>query len=62
MRRAVLNQKNTLEAYANALQGNVKELDALYSDALINVTGFFRNPDGALVRTGQLREISRCAG
>jgi len=26
-------------------QGNSKELDALYSDALISVTSFFRNPE-----------------
>ncbi len=44
-RRMVLNQKQTLESYADALRGNAKELDALYADALINVTSFFRNPD-----------------
>lgn len=30
---------------AQFLRGNTKELDALYSDALISVTSFFRNPD-----------------
>ena len=29
----------------NFLRGNAKELDALYSDVLISVTSFFRNPD-----------------
>jgi two-component system, chemotaxis family, CheB/CheR fusion protein len=44
-RRAVLSRCNTLEDYANFLRGNAKEIEALYSDALINVTSFFRNAD-----------------
>jgi two-component system, chemotaxis family, CheB/CheR fusion protein len=45
-RRMVLNkQQNTLEGYADFLRGNAKELDALYADALISVTSFFRNPE-----------------
>ena len=45
-RRMVLNkQHNTLEDYAHFLRGNAKELDALYSDVLISVTSFFRNPE-----------------
>jgi len=44
-RRMVLNKQNTLENYANFLQGNGKELDAFWSDALISVTSFFRNPE-----------------
>ena len=44
-RRIVLNKQNTLEEYSHFLKGNAKELDALYSDVLINVTSFFRNPD-----------------
>ena len=45
-RRMVLNkQQNTLEDYAHFLRGNTKELDALYADALISVTSFFRNPE-----------------
>ncbi|MBI3887044.1 MAG: hypothetical protein HY302_15145, partial [Opitutae bacterium] len=44
-RRMVLNQKQTLESYSDSLRGDAKELDALYADALINVTSFFRNPD-----------------
>jgi len=43
MRRIVLNRQDTLETYANFLRGNVHELEALYSDALISVTSFFRN-------------------
>ena len=42
-RRMVLNKLNTLGDYANFLRGNTGELDALYSDALISVTSFFRN-------------------
>ncbi len=44
-RRMVLNQQSTLEEYAGFLRGNANELDALYSDVLINVTSFFRNPE-----------------
>ncbi len=44
-RRAVLNRRDTLENYADFLRGNTKELDALYADALINVTSFFRNAE-----------------
>ena len=45
LRRIVLNKKNTPEDYADFLRGNSEELDALYSDALISVTSFFRNPE-----------------
>ncbi len=44
-RRMVLSKHNTLEDYAQLLSGNTKERDALYSDVLISVTSFFRNPD-----------------
>ena len=44
-RRLVLCRKDTLDAYALHLRGNGKELDALYSDVLISVTSFFRNPE-----------------
>jgi two-component system CheB/CheR fusion protein len=44
-RRLVLNKYHTLAEYAAFLKGNVKELDALYSDVLISVTSFFRNPE-----------------
>lgn len=43
-RRIVLNRMNTLEAYARFLRGNTKEIDLLYTDMLISVTEFFRNP------------------
>ncbi|MES1195972.1 MAG: CheR family methyltransferase, partial [Steroidobacter sp.] len=45
MRRLVLNKQDKLEDYAEMLRGNNKELDALYSDVLISVTSFFRNPE-----------------
>ena len=48
-RRLVLNKCETLAAYAAILRGNAKELDALYSDVLISVTSFFRNPDAFAV-------------
>ena len=44
-RRMVLSKSETLEAYAGWLRGNPTELDALYSDLLISVTNFFRNPE-----------------
>ena len=44
-RRMVLNKQDSLEDYAQFLRGNSKELDALYSDVLISVTSFFRNPE-----------------
>jgi two-component system CheB/CheR fusion protein len=47
-RRTVLNRHDTLARYADFLKGNVKELDALYADTLINVTSFFRNADAFL--------------
>ena len=44
-RRVVLNRLDTLQDYGNYLRGNGKELEALFSDVLINVTSFFRNPE-----------------
>lgn len=44
-RRLVLSKRGTLQDYASFLRGNVKELDNLYSDVLISVTSFFRNPE-----------------
>jgi two-component system CheB/CheR fusion protein len=44
-RRMVLNKHDTVEDYAQFLRSNVRELDALYSDCLISVTSFFRNPE-----------------
>ena len=44
-RRLVLNRQSSLRGYADFLKGNTKELEALYSDALINVTSFFRNAE-----------------
>src|SRR3989441_10414349 len=44
-RRMLLSKIDRPEAYAGLLRGNPKELEALYSDLLINVTSFFRNPE-----------------
>ncbi len=44
-RRMVLNRHESLAEYAQFLRGNEKELNALYSDVLISVTSFFRNPE-----------------
>ena len=45
MRRMVLAQIKTLGGYADYLRHNPAELEALYQDLLIAVTGFFRNPE-----------------
>lgn len=44
-RRMVLGKAKTLDAYLRHLRGDAMELDALYRDLLIGVTGFFRNPE-----------------
>jgi two-component system CheB/CheR fusion protein len=43
-RRMVLNQVESLEVYVRFVKRNPKELDELYRDVLIHVTGFFRDP------------------
>ncbi len=52
-RRMILTRHDSLGTYATFLRGNAQELDALYSDVLISVTSFFRNPEmfAALQRT-----------
>lgn len=44
-RRMLISHQNTLNEYGAFLKDNAKELAALYSDMLITVTSFFRNPD-----------------
>lgn len=44
-RRMVLNKKESHATYADFLEANTEEIDALYADVLIGVTSFFRNPD-----------------
>ena len=44
-RRMVLNKQGSLAAYARFARGNGQELAALYSDVLISVTSFFRDPE-----------------
>lgn len=43
-RRMLLHKIDTLPAYINHLRMNLAEVDALFNDLLINVTGFFRDP------------------
>jgi two-component system CheB/CheR fusion protein len=45
MRRMVLAKIRSLGAYANHLRNTPEELEALYQDLLIAVTGFFRNAE-----------------
>jgi two-component system CheB/CheR fusion protein len=49
-RRMILQHHQNLEAYRSDLESDRSELLALYEDILINVTGFFRDPEtfGAL--------------
>lgn len=44
-RRLVLTKQATIADYAEFLSTNPAELEALYSDLLINVTNFFRDPE-----------------
>ena len=44
-RRMILSKHNSLADYTGFLRGNGRELDALFSDVLISVTSFFRNPE-----------------
>jgi two-component system CheB/CheR fusion protein len=43
-RRMAVNNIKLIEGYANYLQQKPEEIKALFSDLLINVTSFFRNP------------------
>jgi len=43
-RRMAVNNIKLLDGYANYLQQKPEEIKALFSDLLINVTSFFRNP------------------
>jgi two-component system, chemotaxis family, CheB/CheR fusion protein len=43
-RRMVLGKVPALDAYLRLLRESPKEVEALHSDLLINVTSFFRNP------------------
>ncbi|MDB6112295.1 MAG: Signal Transduction Histidine Kinase with CheB and CheR [Pedosphaera sp.] len=44
LRRMLLHKINTLPSYINYLRIHLVEVDALFNDLLINVTGFFRDP------------------
>ena len=44
-RRIMLGRHNSLADYAKFLRVNAHELDTLFSDVLISVTSFFRNPE-----------------
>ena len=44
-RRMIVNRTETLAAYARRVEGDARELQALYQDCLITVTSFFRDPE-----------------
>ena len=44
-RRMMLGKLDSLKAYTNYLQEHREEVDALFQDMLIHVTGFFRDPE-----------------
>ena len=48
-RRMLLHKLDRLENYVRYLQDNPAEVDQLFHDLLINVTGFFRDPDAFVV-------------
>jgi two-component system CheB/CheR fusion protein len=45
LRRMVLHKSESLKQYLKYLHHNPSELEALYEDILIHVTGFFREPE-----------------
>ena len=45
LRRMNINRITELADYVKLLQRNPQEVESLYRDVLINVTGFFRNPE-----------------
>nr|WP_274608889.1 chemotaxis protein CheB [Lamprobacter modestohalophilus] len=45
-RRILLHQLDSTARYIQLLQHDAKEIDALFHDILINVTGFFRDAEG----------------
>ena len=45
LRRMNITQQDELSDYVKLLRRSRKEIEALYSDVLINVTSFFRNPE-----------------
>ncbi|HZL42299.1 MAG TPA: chemotaxis protein CheB [Verrucomicrobiae bacterium] len=44
VRRMILHKLDNLDAYVRLLEANTSEVDALFNDLLISVTGFFRDP------------------
>jgi two-component system, chemotaxis family, CheB/CheR fusion protein len=44
-RRMFLHKINTVESYLHLLRKDTEEVEALFNDILINVTGFFRDPE-----------------
>ena len=44
-RRMILSKLDDLDTYVEFIQKNPAEIDALYQDVLIHVTGFFREPE-----------------
>jgi two-component system, chemotaxis family, CheB/CheR fusion protein len=44
MRRMLLHKTDSIDAYVRLLQESPAEVDALFADLLISVTGFFRDP------------------
>lgn len=44
-RRILKNKKKSIKAYAKFISTDKKETETLYDDLLINVTGFFRDPE-----------------
>jgi len=45
IRRMILHRHQNLNQYIGFLHDNRAELEALYQDILIHVTGFFRDPE-----------------
>lgn len=48
-RRMTMNHIQDIEVYAHFLKQNSKEIQSLFSDILINVTGFFRDKEAFII-------------
>jgi len=63
MRRMVLRSQPSLADYARLLEQDRAEIEALYEDLLINVTGFFREPETfEALKTSVFPEIVKANG
>jgi len=62
-RRMQVLQILSVDAYIERLSNRTEEVDALFKELLINVTGFFRDPEAfAILRDAVLQKLARRGG